>query len=156
MLQESDTLKFTVTLQQKSSDDIVRLPISVIILDENDNAPIFKHTPYEGSVGEESQIGTTVFKWIHVEDSDKVGDPLEVRCESNLQVIYELYTKIFIYSVQDKEHSRQLATAHWHGFIIKSSLINSILGLRDNNSCYLTAMYKNLSLCAVFLILNRV
>lgn len=59
----------------------------MIILDENDNAPTFKHTPYEGSVNEESQIGTTVFKWIHVEDLDKVGEPLEVRCESNFQVI---------------------------------------------------------------------
>lgn len=64
----------------------MRLPISVIILDENDNAPTFNHTPYEGLVSEESQIGTTVFKWIHVEDLDKVGEPLEVRCESNFQV----------------------------------------------------------------------
>ncbi|XP_026808223.1 cadherin-87A [Rhopalosiphum maidis] len=83
--EESDTLKFTVTLQQKNSGDVVRLPISVIILDENDNAPIFMHTPYEGVVSEESKIGTTVFKWIHVEDLDKVGEPLEVRCESVFQ-----------------------------------------------------------------------
>lgn len=85
----------------------MKLPISVIILDENDNAPTFKHTPYEGSVNEESQIGTTVFKWIHVEDLDKVGEPLEVRCESNFQVhlkyyflikyfyIFQLFTDIF-------------------------------------------------------------
>lgn len=46
------------------------------------------HTPYEGMVSEESKIGTTVFKWIHVEDLDKVGEPLEVRCESFSQVIY--------------------------------------------------------------------
>jgi len=38
-------------------------------------------------VSEESKIGTTVFKWIHVEDLDKVGEPLEVRCESIFQVI---------------------------------------------------------------------
>lgn len=82
-------MQFTVTLQHKITNDIVRLPISVIILDENDNAPIFKHTPYEGSVNEESPIGTTVFKWIHVEDLDKVGEPLEVRCESNFQVNYK-------------------------------------------------------------------
>lgn len=81
-------MKFTVTLQQKNTDDVVKLPISVIILDENDNAPIFKNTPYEGSVSEESQIGFTVFKWIHVEDLDKVGEPLEVKCESIFQVIY--------------------------------------------------------------------
>lgn len=83
--EESDTLKFTVTLQQKNSADVVRLPISVIILDENDNDPKFLHTPYEGMVNEESKIGTTVFKWIHVEDLDKVGEPLEVRCESVFQ-----------------------------------------------------------------------
>lgn len=87
LFQESDTLKLFVTLQQKNSTDVVRLPISVIILDENDNAPVFKNTPYEGLVSEESQIGTTVFKWIHVEDLDKVGDPLEVKCESTFQVI---------------------------------------------------------------------
>ncbi|XP_050430558.1 cadherin-87A [Adelges cooleyi] len=81
--EESDTLKLSVTLKQKKSGDIVRLPISVIILDENDNVPTFKNTPYEGSVSEESEIGVTVFKWIHVEDLDKVGEPLEVRCESS-------------------------------------------------------------------------
>lgn len=63
----------------------------MIILDENDNAPVFKNTPYEGSVSEESPIGTTVFKWIHVEDLDKVGEPLEVRCESNFQVNMNKY-----------------------------------------------------------------
>lgn len=82
-------MQFTVTLQHKITNDIVKLSISVIILDENDNAPTFKNTPYEGSVDEESPIGTTVFKWIHVEDLDKVGEPLEVRCESNFQVIYK-------------------------------------------------------------------
>jgi len=49
---------------------------------------MFVHTPYEGMVSEESKIGTTVFKWIHVEDLDKVGEPLEVRCESIFQVNY--------------------------------------------------------------------
>lgn len=68
----------------------------MIILDENDNAPIFKHTPYEGSVNEESPIGTPVFKWIHIEDLDQVGDPLEVRCESNFQVFIKLYSIIVI------------------------------------------------------------
>jgi hypothetical protein len=82
-------LQFTVTLQHKISNDVLKLPTNVIILDENDNAPTFKHTPYEGSVNEESPVGTTVFKWIHVEDLDKVGEPLEVRCESNFQVIYK-------------------------------------------------------------------
>lgn len=82
-------MQFAVTLQHNITNDILKLPISVIILDENDNAPTFKHTPYEGSVNEESPIGTTVFKWIHVEDLDKVGEPLEVRCESNFQVIYK-------------------------------------------------------------------
>ncbi|XP_025413054.1 cadherin-87A isoform X2 [Sipha flava] len=83
--EKSSTLQFTVTLQHKISNDVLKLPTNVIILDENDNAPTFKHTPYEGSVNEESPVGTTVFKWIHVEDLDKVGEPLEVRCESNFQ-----------------------------------------------------------------------
>jgi len=47
-------------------------------------------------VSEESKIGTTVFKWIHVEDLDKVGEPLEVRCESIFQVSYiKMYMLIY-------------------------------------------------------------
>lgn len=73
-------------MKQKNSVDIVRIQTTVIVLDENDNAPIFKNLPYEGAVSEESAIGVTVFKLIQVEDLDQVGQPLEVRCESSSQV----------------------------------------------------------------------
>lgn len=79
----------------------------MIILDENDNVPIFVNTPYEGMVNEESAIGTTIFKWIHVEDLDKVGEPLEVRCESNSQVINKIiYLKIVILAYDIKYNTK--------------------------------------------------
>ncbi|XP_050531653.1 cadherin-87A [Daktulosphaira vitifoliae] len=81
--EENNALTFSITLKQQNSGDIVRIQTTVIVLDENDNAPTFKNLPYEGTVSEESKIGLTVFKWIQVEDLDQVGQPLEVRCESS-------------------------------------------------------------------------
>lgn len=43
--QVNDTLRFYVTLEDivgENSNNIVQVPISVIILDENDNAPSFQ------------------------------------------------------------------------------------------------------------------
>lgn len=45
-LQVNDTLKFRVTLQDEVGNglpnNLVAIPVTVIILDENDNAPLFK------------------------------------------------------------------------------------------------------------------
>lgn len=43
----NDTLRFLVTLEDETNgtgnNNIVQVPISVIILDDNDNAPVFKN-----------------------------------------------------------------------------------------------------------------
>jgi hypothetical protein len=44
--QVNDTLKFLVTLQDEVGNglpnNLVAIPVSLIILDQNDNAPVFK------------------------------------------------------------------------------------------------------------------
>ena len=42
--------------------NVVQVPISVIVLDENDNAPVFRGVPYKASVNEDTPVGTTVFQ----------------------------------------------------------------------------------------------
>ena len=42
--------------------NVVQVPISVIVLDENDNAPVFRGAPYKASVNEDTPVGTTVFQ----------------------------------------------------------------------------------------------
>ncbi|GLV42165.1 Cadherin 87A, partial [Carabus blaptoides fortunei] len=81
----NDTLRFLVTLEDETNgtntaNNIVRVAISVIILDDNDNAPLFKDVPYEAVVPEDTPVGTTVFRGIRVEDPDTVGETLEVKC----------------------------------------------------------------------------
>uniref|UniRef100_A0A1B6L3B2 Cadherin domain-containing protein n=1 Tax=Graphocephala atropunctata TaxID=36148 RepID=A0A1B6L3B2_9HEMI len=88
----NDTLRIFVTLEDEvdNSDNsitnnLVQVPISIIILDENDNAPVFKNAPYEVSVMEDTPVGSTVFSDIVVEDADLSGDTLEVMCEEHPQ-----------------------------------------------------------------------
>lgn len=91
-MQVNDTLTFLVTLEDEvdggtSNNNIVKVPISVIILDENDNSPTFKHVPYETTVKEDTPIGSTIFQYIEVEDADSVGQTIEVGCSKQLQYI---------------------------------------------------------------------
>ncbi|XP_072154327.1 cadherin-87A isoform X2 [Bemisia tabaci] len=84
----NDTLRFQVTLEDEvegGTNNLVEVPISIIILDDNDNAPVFKETPYEFVVPENAAVGTTVFSNIKVEDADLVGEILDVVCENSLQ-----------------------------------------------------------------------
>ncbi|XP_063226687.1 cadherin-87A isoform X2 [Bacillus rossius redtenbacheri] len=79
----NDTLRLTVTLEDEvpgGAPNIVRVPISVIILDDNDNSPVFKGVPYETDVPEDSPVGTTIFQQVRAEDPDVIGDALEVSC----------------------------------------------------------------------------
>lgn len=62
------------------NDNIVQVPIIVIVSDENDNAPEFKNVPYETDVLEDAAVGTTVFAGILVTDRDTVGETLNVSC----------------------------------------------------------------------------
>lgn len=95
----NDTLRFLVTLEDVTNgtgnNNIVQVPISVIILDDNDNAPVFKNVPYESTVPEDTPVGSTVFKGILVHDPDSVGETIEVKCINQPQV--EKNVKIFIY-----------------------------------------------------------
>jgi len=88
----NDTLRFFVTLEDEVdnadnsiANNLVQVPVSVIVVDENDNAPVFKNSPYEVSVAEDTPVGTTVFSGVVVEDADLSGDTLEVLCVEHPQ-----------------------------------------------------------------------
>uniref|UniRef100_A0A8D8JF25 Cadherin-87A n=1 Tax=Culex pipiens TaxID=7175 RepID=A0A8D8JF25_CULPI len=83
-----DTLSFSVTIKDRVSssgidsenDNVVNVPITIIVLDENDNPPEFQNVPYETEVLENALPGTTVFSAILVTDKDTVGENLDVTC----------------------------------------------------------------------------
>lgn len=52
--------------------NVVEVPISVIVLDENDNPPNFRGTPYKAAVNEDTPVGTTVFRALEAVDADQV------------------------------------------------------------------------------------
>uniref|UniRef100_A0A182QKL0 Cadherin domain-containing protein n=1 Tax=Anopheles farauti TaxID=69004 RepID=A0A182QKL0_9DIPT len=83
-----DTLSFSVSIRDRVSatgiesenDNIVNVPITIIVLDENDNPPEFQNVPYETDVLENAEPGTTIFDGILVTDRDTVGENLDVAC----------------------------------------------------------------------------
>ncbi|KAL4711580.1 hypothetical protein ACJJTC_003597 [Scirpophaga incertulas] len=84
--EKEDTIKFLVSIESQNADPtqnlVQRQPVTVIVLDENDNPPMFKNSPYEIDVPEDEEVGKTVLRNIQVEDVDSVGDSLEVGCLS--------------------------------------------------------------------------
>lgn len=60
--------------------NVVTVPISVIILDENDNLPQFQGLPYKATIREDIPVESTLFQAIEVTDKDLVGDVLDVQC----------------------------------------------------------------------------
>ncbi|XP_041988772.1 cadherin-87A [Aricia agestis] len=87
--EREDTIKFLVSIENEDPETkqalVTTQPVSVIVLDENDNPPMFKNTPYEVDVSEDEKIGTTILNNIEVEDQDSVGDSLDVGCIPNSQ-----------------------------------------------------------------------
>ncbi|XP_013167348.1 PREDICTED: cadherin-87A [Papilio xuthus] len=87
--EREDTIKFLVSVQDQDPEGVLNLthnqPMTVIVLDENDNPPIFKNSPYEVDVAEDEEVGKTILTNIKVEDLDSVGDSLEVGCEPSEQ-----------------------------------------------------------------------
>lgn len=83
----TDTLKFFVTLEDivggVHQNNIVKVPVSVIVLDVNDNIPRFQNVPYEAKISEDTQVGHTVLRNIKVTDMDSVGNVLQVQCLPN-------------------------------------------------------------------------
>jgi hypothetical protein len=65
----------------------VEVPISVIVLDENDNPPNFRGTPYKAAVNEDTPVGTTVFRALEAVDADQVFE-----IQSFLKLAISLFT----------------------------------------------------------------
>ncbi|XP_037950631.1 cadherin-87A [Teleopsis dalmanni] len=85
--EEKESITFLVTIKDRvnpdgesEQDNVVEVPITFIILDENDNAPEFENTPYEADVNEDAPVGTTIFDKILVKDRDTIGDSLDLKC----------------------------------------------------------------------------
>ncbi|KAF5276236.1 hypothetical protein FQR65_LT04041 [Abscondita terminalis] len=97
----NDTLNFFVTVEDEVQDapvggnNIVEVPVTAIILDENDNEPQFENVPYNVFVNEDTGIGATVFTNIYVTDADTVGDAIEVECVN----LYESDNTCDVFSV---------------------------------------------------------
>ena len=76
-------IRFSVIITDKvdeGNDNEVKVPISVIVLDENDNAPRFSGLPYKATVNEDTPVGTTIYRALEAHDVDNVGEILEVAC----------------------------------------------------------------------------
>jgi len=76
-------IRFSVVIQDKvdeGMDNVVKVPISVIILDLNDNPPQFSGIPYKATVNEDTPVGTTIYRAIEAQDIDLVGEILDVIC----------------------------------------------------------------------------
>ncbi|KAG5879259.1 hypothetical protein JTB14_012529 [Gonioctena quinquepunctata] len=80
----NNTLNVIVTIEDEveggGKNNIVEVPITVIISDENDNPPEFLNAPYEITVNEDTLPGTQVFSNIIVADKDTTGSNIEVEC----------------------------------------------------------------------------
>ena len=76
-------IRFKVVIKDKVEEgpnNVVKVPISVIILDLNDNPPRFSGQPYKTTVNEDTPVGTTIFRAIEAHDVDLVGEILDVSC----------------------------------------------------------------------------
>ena len=77
-------IRFSVVISDKVDEgprnNVVKVPISVIILDQNDNPPKFSGLPYKHTVNEDTPVGTTIYRAIEAHDVDLVGEILDVAC----------------------------------------------------------------------------
>lgn len=90
LLQESDTIRFRVTLEDEvpagQQPNIVGVDAYVIVLDENDNPPRFLNVPYEAVAEEDLPVGSTILPGIRVMDPDLLGDTIDLTCVPQPQV----------------------------------------------------------------------
>lgn len=82
---EGNEVRLVVTIADEPQEsgqppNVVTVPISVIILDENDNQPQFQGLPYKATIREDIPVESTLFQAIEVTDKDLVGDVLDVQC----------------------------------------------------------------------------
>ena len=77
-------IRFSVIISDQVQDsrdnNVVKVPISVIVVDQNDNAPKFSGLPYKDTVNEDTPVGTTIYRALEAHDVDLVGDILRVSC----------------------------------------------------------------------------
>ncbi|XP_055907536.1 cadherin-87A isoform X2 [Eupeodes corollae] len=113
--EEKATLTFLVTIRDRvnpegesDQDNVVQVPITVIVLDENDNPPEFQNVPYEADVEEDAAIGLTIFDKILVKDKDTVGDDLAISCVPQDQSP-EACSKFRLEIIQSKQDILQAA-----------------------------------------------
>ncbi|CAG9836975.1 unnamed protein product [Diabrotica balteata] len=82
--EKNNTLNIIVSIEDEveggGKNNIVEVPITVIISDENDNPPEFIEAPYEITVNEDTLPGAKVFSQIMVVDKDTTGSNIEVEC----------------------------------------------------------------------------
>jgi hypothetical protein len=69
---ERHRLQDELSSEGEGQPNVVEVPISVLILDENDNPPAFRGTPYKASINEDTPVGTTVFRALEAVDADLV------------------------------------------------------------------------------------
>ncbi|KAJ8921829.1 hypothetical protein NQ315_008461 [Exocentrus adspersus] len=128
------TLNVNVSIEDEvqggGKNNVVVVPITVIISDENDNAPEFKNTPYEIVIDEDTPPGTQVFSNIVVTDKDTTGAGIEVECIDLPQ--YQDACEIFnIETLSSEQNSYQgaitlkrrlnYALQQEYGFILKAT-----------------------------------
>ncbi|XP_045467864.1 cadherin-87A isoform X2 [Harmonia axyridis] len=82
----NSTLNIIVGMEDEANTEteekanIISVPVTVIILDENDNAPEFQNSSYEITVSEGTLQGTKIFQDILVTDKDSPGNNILVTC----------------------------------------------------------------------------
>ncbi|XP_044756698.1 cadherin-87A [Coccinella septempunctata] len=82
----NSTLNVIVGMEDEANTEagekanIISVPVTVIILDENDNAPQFQNGSYEIIITEDTPTGTVIFKDIIVTDKDSPGENIVVTC----------------------------------------------------------------------------
>ncbi|KAG1695317.1 Cadherin-87A [Nymphon striatum] len=87
--EKNGTLNFSVTLEDRvgsgNEDNVVKVPVSVIILDENDNNPQFTNDSYGTAIFEDTPVGTTILSNIVVTDIDQVGSSIDIECQTEIE-----------------------------------------------------------------------
>nr|CAI5818230.1 unnamed protein product [Callosobruchus analis] len=82
--EKNQTLNVNISIEDQvdngGKNNVVEVPITVIISDENDNEPQFQNAPYDFAVPEDTEPGATVFSGISVTDVDTTGSNIEVEC----------------------------------------------------------------------------
>ncbi|KAG1695314.1 Cadherin-87A [Nymphon striatum] len=96
--EKNGTLNFSVTLEDRvgsgNEDNVVKVPVSVIILDENDNNPQFTNDSYGTAIFEDTPVGTTILSNIVVTDIDQVGSSIDIECQTEIEGTLKVVVRV--------------------------------------------------------------